>query len=104
MKECIRVHSTKEDGSDMRPGTPTADKHWTWMLALSYDTDHVQVCGSHEPNGGPELNICRKFPEENPDGFEHIMKFIKSNNLTFSVDYSECAKCSRNQYCVAEEK
>ena len=87
----------------VRPGTPTPDKHWTGMVLARFNgpSDHIQVCGSTTPGGGPELWISRKLKDENPEGFGWLMRFARSENLAFQTVQEECQKCDGSRSCIA---
>jgi len=99
---CIRIHDHHTDGSKMRPsGSSDMMEHWAWRLAYGYlGTGEVAIAGA-EDDVGIEVWIGRRFWETNPHAFDHIMQFIKSNNLDVTVDADECRKCSGRESCVS---
>jgi hypothetical protein len=101
-KSCIQIHDHHEDGSRMRPsGSSDMMEHWAWRLAYGYlGTGEVAIAGS-EDDVGIEVWIGRRFWETNPHAFDHIMRFIKINNLSVTVDADECMKCSGRESCVS---
>ncbi len=100
-QDCIRIHSEKKDGSDMRPRTPTPDKHWTGMLYGHYQQHSGIQIAYPQDRVAPEIHISKDFWRQCADGFGHIMGFIRSNGLTVSINRGECAVCSGRDTCVS---
>ena len=99
MIECVRVHNRKKDGTKMRPATPTPDKHWAYMLMDHFEKDqHIGLIYTHD---GIEVHIDRMFFKEDEQGFDYLMKFIKDNDLTYSIDREQCRRCQGHPSCVA---
>ena len=101
---CIRIHCEKEDGSLMRPKTPTPDKHWTGMIAGPYlDNPSIQITYPQD-RSGPEIHICKNFWRECDYGFDHLMRFVKSNGLTVTIDRGQCGECEGRESCVSNRQ
>lgn len=115
MNQCFMIHNYRTkprlvpDGNGgvcedtrMRPSTPTPDKHWTSMVLGRFGgaSPYVQACGSLEDEGGPELWISRELKDHDLEGFEWLMRFVKSEDIAFSHIEDECRRCSGHPDCV----
>ncbi len=112
---CLVIRSKQQNDARFRPGTPTPDKHWAYMLLDSYAEYNEEKCRIEYPKGisidwtDESDAICIKITSElwknNEVCFEHLMRFIKQNELTyeFSRDMEECTKCAGHPSCISNE-
>lgn len=112
---CLVVRSKQQNDARFRPGTPTPDKHWAYMLLDSYAEYDPDTCRTKYPEGisidWSEENdtICIKMTSElwknDEICFEHLMSFIKMHELTyeFPCDMEECTKCEGHPSCISNE-
>lgn len=104
MKECIRIHTDREDGSVMRPsGSSDPLLSWAQRLAGLYQSfGGIAVSYPHSEQL-PALDITPDFHQSCPHGAEHIRMFAASNRLRVTVNRNMCAVCAGADGCVAEK-
>jgi hypothetical protein len=85
----------------MRPsGSSDAMEHWAYRLAAIYlGQPGIAIAGA-EDDVGIEVWINKNFWKNNPDAFDHIMLFTKSNRLAYSIDEDECKMCEGRSTCL----
>ena len=100
-EECIRIHSTRPDGSVMRPKGDNPNEHWSHMLVGPY-LAHGGVAVSHpQDEKYPVVDITPEFQRTCQHGFLAIMRFIQSNQLAVTINRDKCAACSGAPGCVS---
>ena len=102
---CIRIHDHHQDGSRMRPsGSSDAMQHWAYRLAASYLGQPGIVIAGAEDDIGIEVWINKDFWKSNPDAFDHIMHFTRSNQLDYSIEEDECKMCEGRATCLRNDQ
>jgi len=111
MRPCMKIHNrratpvvlgTGEVDYRMRPGTPSPDLHWSSraMGRLGYPRN-AQTCGDRE---GPEIWMTSEFQDEDPEGFEWLMRFVRSEQLEITIDPEQCAACGGHPMCASHQQ
>lgn len=112
---CLVVRGKKQNDERFRPGTPTPDKHWAYMLLDSYAEYDENTCRTIYPEGVSidwtdesdviGIKITSELWKNDEICFEHLMSFIKLHELTyeFPSDMAECAKCEGHPSCVSNQ-
>ena len=115
-KTCLVVRGKKQNDNRFRPCTPTPDKHWAYMLLDSYaeyndekrSVEYPEGIGIHWNEDNNDVISVKITPElwKNDEAcFEHLMRFIRENELTyeFPCEMEACVKCEGHPSCISNE-
>lgn len=115
-KTCLVVRGKKQNDDRFRPGTPTPDKHWAYMLLDSYadynaekrTVEYPEGIGIHWDSKNDDVisvKISADLWKNNENCFEHLMSFIKQNDLTyeFPCDMEACTECEGHPSCISNQ-
>ena len=90
---CLVVRSKQQNDARFRPGTPTPDKHWAYMLLDSHAEYNEEKCRIEYPKGiwidwtdtsdVISIKMTSELWKNDEACFEHLMSFIKQNELTY---------------------
>lgn len=94
--KCMTIFSVKNDGEEMRP---SHKGHWTDMLIGNYKSMNG-IYQIHTPNKGIGIAITPDFWKTDEVAFEHIMKFVKDNNLQYEIYENKCFACKTHPACL----
>ena len=107
MSNCLKLHNKRREPRVMgtgehdwrvRPSTPLPSKHWTYRLRAALgDSDLLEIRGAAD---GPELWVDCRYAQEDPDGFDQLMRFARSESVSFTAA-TDCNGC--NARCVVRD-
>ncbi len=115
-KTCLVVRGKQQNDDRFRPGTPTPDKHWAYLLLDSYaeynqerrTIDYPKGIGiqwDSDTDDVISVKVTSDLWQTNEGCFEHLMSFVKQNDLTyeFPCAMAECANCEGHPSCISNE-
>lgn len=106
---CMILKPRKMNDDKMRPGTNSPDLHWANRLVDSVsdkcDSGHtIPPAGVYTRYGEEGLEVILE-PGIDPTIFKHIMKFARSNDLTYEFpnNMKRCSVCPGHTACLANQ-
>ena len=105
MTDCMIIRGAIPiDGKEMkfRPQSSWPDHHWTSLIIDQF----AKLAHFHIRYVDEEfvVAITPKSKEENPELFEHLMKFAQDNGLDHTECLRKCEDCEGHQACLTEHK
>ena len=115
-KTCLIISGKKYSDDCFEPDESMPDKHWAYMLLDSYAVYNDEKRRIEYPKGiGIQWNddisdvitikISPELWNHNEACFEHLMSFIKQNELTyeFPCNMEACDTCEVHPSCISNE-
>lgn len=104
METCLIIRGvvTDDEGNEekFRPGTPSPDKHWTYLLMDQYR--HLLNMSIQWVENEPMVSVTKESHKESEEAFVHVMKFAKLHNLDATWCERKCAECAGHIDCLSE--
>lgn len=115
-KTCLIVRGKKHNDDIFRPSTPVPEKHWAYLLLDSYAEYNEEKRTVSYPRGIDihwdtnrddiiNVKVKSELWKNNENCFEHLMSFIKQNDLTyeFPCNMDMCIECEGHPSCISNQ-